>query len=302
MRKVLLTGGSGFLGSHLLQLLIDKGYQPIVLLRSTSDVWRISHLKNSYTTFISDNHITDIPRLFAKQEIDTIIHTATEYGRQKPLSAILQTNVIFPLQLIEEGLKHGLKQFINTDTFFGKKHFNLSYLNDYTSSKRILENLLIGLSSKVKISNLRIEHVYGENDAEQKFVTNTFRQTIQNAGDILLSEGLQKRDFIYVRDVANAYTIILDQDHPLPGFEEFEVGTGQSISVKELVTKIAAATNSTSTLNFGAVPGRDGEIADSKANNTTLKELGWEPKYSLDAALKMIAIVEQKRFIDGNQF
>lgn len=254
-------------------------------------------MQNSYTPFISDNHLKQLPLLFESNDVDTIIHTATEYGRQTSLSAILQTNVIFPVQLIEEGIKHKLTHFINTDTFFGKKQYNLNYLNNYTTSKRILENLLIDLSQKVRISNLRIEHVYGENDALQKFVTSIFKQTLQNDSEILLSEGTQKRDFIYVKDVANAYLSILKQDFQDPGFEEFEVGTGKSISVKELVKKIAIATATKSKLNFGAIPAREGEIEDSAANNMSLRKLGWEPHYGLEEALKIISEKEGKRFI-----
>ena len=297
MKNILLTGANGFLGSHILQLLIDKGYHPIVLLRSSSDIWRISHLQNSYTPFISDNHLKQLPLLFENNDVDTIIHTATEYGRQASLSAILQTNVIFPVQLIEEGIKHKLTHFINTDTFFGKKQYNLNYLNNYTTSKRILENLLIDLAQKLRISNLRIEHVYGENDALQKFVTSIFKQTLQNDNEVLLSEGAQKRDFIYVKDVANAYLQLIEQDFQDPGFEEFEVGTGKSISVKELVKKIAIATATKSKLNFGAIPAREGEIEDSAANNTSLRKLGWEPQYGLEEALKIISEKEKKRFI-----
>ncbi|RKR82244.1 nucleoside-diphosphate-sugar epimerase [Mucilaginibacter gracilis] len=300
MKKILLTGANGFVGSHILKLLIEKGYFPVALLRSTSNLWRIAHLRNSFDVFISDDHISDLPKLFDKYKIDAVIHTATEYGRHTPLSKILQTNVIFPLQLIESGSRKGLDLFINTDTFFGKKQFNLSYLNDYTTSKRVLESLLTNLSSQLKVVNLRIEHVFGESDDEQKFVTSILKQTIQNSDEILLSEGLQKRDFIYVKDVADAYINILENSGLSQGFQEYEVGTGESISIKELVTKIATATQSKTKLCFGAIPGRSGEIEDSKANNVSLKNIGWQPKYTLDAALTEMILTEKNRFTNEN--
>lgn len=299
IKGILVTGATGFLGSHLLDLLIKEGYKPIIFLRESSDVWRIRHLQNKYETFVSkDNSDEDIQSLFAKHHIQAIIHMATEYGRQIALSDILQTNVLFPLRLIEAGLKHNLQLFINSDTFFGKKQFNLKYLNNYTTSKRIFESVLTGLSSNLNIANMRIEHVYGENDSETKFVTNVLKQAIQNKSEILLTEGLQKRDFVYAADVANAYVTVLRQNKFITGYNEFEVGTGQSISVKEFVTTIADITNSVSFLNFGAVPVHSGEISDSSANITALKDLGWSPQYDLDTALRKIILTEKKRFTD----
>jgi nucleoside-diphosphate-sugar epimerase len=301
IKNVLITGASGFLGSHLLALLIKKGYSPVVFLRASSNIWRIEHLQSYYKTFISNgNNKEDIQALFAQHEIQAILHIATEYGRQTSLSNTIESNVIFPLRLIEAGLEHQLKLFINTDTFFGKKQFNLTYLNDYTSSKRILENLLQGLYSKVNIVNLRIEHVYGENDSEQKFVTNIFKQAIQNKSEILLTEGLQKRDFVYVDDVTEAYIRVLEQENWICGYNEFEVGTGRSITVKEFVLSIAEATGTKSVLNFGAVPGRDGEILDSSANIIPLRKIGWMPRYDIKKALGKIALIEKKRFTHEN--
>ena len=301
IKRILLTGASGFLGSHLLQLLINKGYNPLIFLRPNSDKWRIQHLEEGYTSFVSaDNGAISIANLFKQYKIEGILHVATEYGRGISLSSIIETNVLFPLRLIEEGIKNGLKLFINTDTFFGKKQFDLRYLNGYTTSKRILEGLLQGFSSALSIANLRIEHVYGENDSELKFVTNVLKQAIQNKSEILLTQGLQKRDFVYVEDVANAYISIIEHHDLIKGYNEFEVGMGQSISVKEFVTNIAQVTETKASLKFGAIPVHDGEIKESCADISALKNLGWEPQYNIDTALLKIIQTEKKRFSYGS--
>lgn len=299
-KKILLTGGNGFVGSHVLELLVEKGFCPVVLLRPNSDLWRISHLGDKFKTFKYSN-VDDLASVMEMHEIDTIIHIATEYGRYAPLSSILQTNVIFPLQLIEAGAKHSLELFINTDTFFGKEHFTLNYLNNYTTSKRILESLLRGLANKIGIANVRLEHVYGENDGQQKFVTNILTQALQNKDKIALSAGLQKRDFIYVKDVASAYLHVVHH-YRQTGFKEFEVGTGKSISVKAFVNKIAELTQSKSILDFGAIDTQTGEIEDSKADTTSLKKLGWHLTYNLDDALKTVILNEKKKLTHEIRF
>lgn len=292
-KNILLTGANGFVGSHVLELLVEKGFFPIALLRPTSDLWRLKKFEGKYQQCVF-NSAQDLADIMARHHVDTVIHTATEYGRQIPLSKILQTNLIFPLQLIEAGISNSLKLFINTDTFFGKKHFNQNYLNDYITSKRMLEGLLIGFSDKLGIANLRLEHVYGENDGQQKFVTSILTQALQNKDRILLTAGMQKRDFIYVKDVANAYLQVIKK-FPQTGFEEFEVGTGESISVQSFVNKIAEVTQSKSILDFGAINTYSGEIEDSKADNQPLRKLGWQPAYSLDEALTAVTLKEKKR-------
>jgi nucleoside-diphosphate-sugar epimerase len=187
--------------------------------------------------------------------------------------------------LIEAGALHQVKLFINTDTFFGKKQFDLKYLGSYTSSKRVLESFLPGLcTQQLSIVNLRIEHVYGGNDGEQKFVPAIIRQALQNKEEILLTAGLQKRDFVYVKDVANAYLSVLTSPGVI-GYKEFEVGTGQSATVKAYVSKIAEITGTKSLLNFGVLPTREGEITDSFADINPLKQLGWKPEYTIEQGL-----------------
>jgi nucleoside-diphosphate-sugar epimerase len=301
IKNILLTGANGFLGSHLLAALIKNGYKPIAYLRPSSDTWRIEHLKNNYITFISaDNSSNTIEKLFNEHEIDAIFHTATNYGRDAELSGIIETNVLFPLKLIEAGIKHQLKLFVNTDTFFGKKQFVLKYLNNYTTSKRMLESLLPDLTSKINIANLRIEHVYGENDSASKFVTSILKQLIKSNDEILLTEGLQKRDFVYIDDVINAYITILQNEELVNGYQEFEVGTGQSVAVKEFVLKMADAASTQSMLKFGALPTREGEIADSYANTAQLNKFGWKPQYDIDTAINKFYITEKKRYTDEN--
>lgn len=301
LKNVLVTGANGFLGSHLLDVLIKNGYLPIAYLRVGSDIWRIKHLQNSYIPFITTgNNEAEIEELFKSNKIQAIFHTATDYGRMTSLSNIIETNVIFPLKLIEAGIKYQTKLFINSDTFFGKKHFALNYLNNYIISKRIFESILLGLSSKIKIVNLRIEHIYGENDSDQKFVTSILKQLIQNTNEILFTEGNQKRDFIYVKDVANAYLSVLKNTSLLEKYQEFEVGTGKSISVKEFILKLAEVTASKSFLKFGTIPLRDGEILNSIANTSQLNKLGWKVQYNLDSAISTMVTTEKNRYSDEN--
>jgi len=295
-KTILLTGGTGFLGGHILNKLVKLDYHIIVLVRKTSNQNVIRLISEKITVFIIDDDKSNLKDLFRNYSIEIIIHTATDYGRNSSLANVLETNVILPIKLIEEGLNSKLEHFINTDTFFAKdQYIDCSYMNHYVKSKRILKEFLVGLSKKVNVSNLRLEHVFGENDSKQKFVTTLFKQLLENKEDIYLTKGIQTRDFIYVEDVVQAFISVLKHTNVLEGYNEFEVGLGNSIRVREFVEKVSAASNSSSKLWFGKVPIQDGEIMHSIADIGALSKIGWKPRYSIDLAIRKIINEERNK-------
>jgi len=301
MKKILLTGANGFLGSHILKLLLKEGYHPILLLRATSDLWRIEEVLDKCDTFIVNEVEQNLKDVFEAHEIYGVIHTATEYGRDQPLSQLLKTNVIFPVELIEHGLRSNIKVFINADTFFAKPQFKQTYLNNYTESKRILEKFLVQLSQDVLVCNLRLEHVFGENDSPQKFVTGIINKLNQNEKEILLTEGTQKRDFIYIEDAADAFIHVLKFADNKKEYKEFQIGTGESISIRTFVEVVARITHSKSKLIFGALPTREGDIKDSFADISNLIALGWKPKFDLQMAITNL-LLQDKNLNNEHRF
>lgn len=291
-KTILLTGATGFLGSHILRRLINDNYNVVILVRETSDNWRIKDF-NGFSIFVLNPTGSNIENVFDLYKIDMIIHLATEYGRNLPYSSIIESNVIFPIKLIEFGIKNKVQLFVNTDSYFGKFK-NHSYLAQYVESKQIINNYTKSLLD-IKVINLRLEHIYGEYDSDNKFITGVMNKMLSNENVIELTEGLQKRDFIYVKDVVDAYLIIINNQHLINNFTEFEVGTGNSITVKEFVMKMQIACGSKSELLFGALDTRANEIQDSKADSTKLISLGWRPKFVPETALKkIINIVKDK--------
>lgn len=179
---ILLTGATGFLGSRLLHKLVDtRKYKIIVLKRSTSNLVRIKDLlDNENISYINVDKKTEVfyKEFFEQNPIDIIIHTATFYGRgdEASITKVLESNMMFPLSLLEEAVKNGLKLFINTDSYFNKPNQTYRTLLDYSLSKKTLNLWLEYLSNKVKVANLRLEHIYGESDSPSKFVESMIRK------------------------------------------------------------------------------------------------------------------------------
>jgi CDP-paratose synthetase len=285
-KTILLTGATGFLGSHLLEALVESQYRVVILKRSFSDTWRIRHLLHKVTSYDLDKQPMDLA--FKDQKINVVIHTATHYGRNNdPVSKIVETNTLFPLQLLETASLFKTDTFFNTDTLLYK------YLNNYALSKKHFTEWLKLFSedSRIKGINLKIEHMYGPRDDSKKFVPWLVQQMRDNAKSIPLTKGEQKRDFIYITDVVSAYMLLLEKKLT-DQFSEFEVGTGKAVQVKNFVLELKNAMKMIQgldiqpRLDFGALPYRQGEFMEIKADIDRLSALGWKPKYEIPQGIE----------------
>ena len=290
--SILMTGGTGFLGSHLLNKILSNNVSVVLLKRSHSSLNNIENFINNPFLKIYDVDLIDVKDVFNENKIDVIIHTATDYGRNGFLTEVLNSNLIFPLSIIQEAIKHKVSYFINTDTFFNKGDLKYSHLINYSISKKLFLESIKEISSDIKIINMRIEHMFGISDSINKFVPKIINKLINNEPSIQLTDGFQKRDFIYIKDVVDAYYIVLKSlsDYSHPNFKTYDVGLGASMSIREFATTLKAKTNSVSLLDFGAIPTKKDEIMDSFADSDVLKSLGWTPMYSIQEAIDDLLI------------
>lgn len=285
--KLLLTGATGFLGSNILKSLYNK-YDVIILKRSFSKLDNIKVLEDNFTSYNIDE--ISIDSIFEKEKkIDIIIHCATNYGRkQEQPSTIIESNLIFPLKILEIAAKKGTKLFINTDTSLSKLDKVQGYMQNYIlSKKQFLEwGKLYAETQKISFVNLILEHIYGPGDDSSKFIAFLIESFKNDVVSIDLTAGEQYRDFIYIDDVVNAYLTVIRSNVELPGFSEFEVGSGNEIRIRELVELTKDLMDSKTVLNFGAIGYRENEVMSSKADISLLLSLGWEPEFDLKKGLR----------------
>jgi CDP-paratose synthetase len=290
--NVLLTGATGFLGSHLLGKMLLDGYHVAAIKRSSSNTWRIKKWFGHPNISLCDiDKVADLRAMFEMKQFDVIIHTATEYGRAGTnISHILDANLILPISLIELGIEHGVRCFLNTDTFYNKQDNSYSNLLNYSLSKRSMLLWLRHLSTNIRVINIILEHVYGPYDSKSKFVEYLIQQiAIEKVSKIALTPGDQKRDFVYVEDVVEAYICLMQYGLTNDfSFKGFEVGSGASVKVRDFAEAVRKVSGSDTELGFGDISYGKNETMDSKAEIAPLKELGWTPKITLEKGVSCI--------------
>lgn len=286
MAKILLTGAGGYVGNILAKKLLQSGYEIIALLKDSKE-----QTYEGCKVFPLDKF--SIQDIFNEVEIDGIIHLATCYGRNgESTQEIANSNIIFPLMVLKEAIKNNVKFFINTDSILSPK------ISEYALSKNQFRQWLNFYKDNIIAVNLRIDHFFGPFDKPNKFIAFILHELHKNVSYINLTEGNQKRDFIYIDDLISAYQILVENalnDKFLVGEEyNFDVVSGIQTSIKEAVLACKELTGNTkTTLNFGALSLRKGEIPAYNHNIEGLHKLGWKANITFREGIKKIIEIEK---------
>lgn len=283
MKRLLITGATGFIGSHFVRTALQRDWQITAFCRNGSSFHRLDGIRDKIDWVEMD---TDDLRwksdVFTKGQVDAAIHFATNYGRGKPpVTELLASNLVFPMTLVEGCIAHEVPVFINTDTCFPETY---PYLQGYTLSKKQFKRWgeLACQGTKTRFLTMELQHPFGPGDGRDKFIPWLIEQCRIQGNIIPLTTGLQKKDFVYVSDVVEAYFCALDRFQVAsPSEGTIQIGRGESVSIREMAELTNALCGNVAELRFGAIPGRPGEIEESRASLAVSCEMGWEPKVGL---------------------
>lgn len=288
-KTILITGGTGYLGSNIARALCDD-YQVIILKRSFSPIKRIEKIISKIELFNIDE--INLKNVFLNKKIDAVLHCATHYGRKSkdPLE-IVEANLVLPLTLLNLAKANAVSCFINTDTILDKG------INAYSLSKSQFSDWLRILAVDIVCVNMELEHFFGPLDDSSKFVTHLIHSILKGENEIRLTKGEQKRYFVYIDDVVNAFKLIIEESSTLSkGYHSFQIGSPQGISIRAFVETIKRLAGNESTfLNFGAIPYRDKEVMDPDLDISLLMKLGWSIDIPLEEGLQMTIAAEKEQ-------
>ena len=284
----LVTGGAGFIGSNLVDYLIEQGHEVICVDNESAECNDKFYWNDKACNIIGD--ITDynfIKNCF--KEVDYVFHLAAESRLQpaikNPIEAVYK-NCVGTTTILQCAREAGVKRFVYSSTSSGYG-FNPSpnvetqpddCLNPYSASKIAAEKFckmysdLYGLETVV----LRYFNVFGERSprrGQYAPVIGIFdRQRLSGEALTIVGDGTQRRDFIYVGDVAKANLIAAEANLDKKYFGQvFNIGSGINYSVQEIADAISD--------NQTYIPKRDGEMETTWSNIEKASEiLGWKPE------------------------
>ncbi|MDT3719870.1 NAD(P)-dependent oxidoreductase [Pseudomonas oryzihabitans] len=285
---VLLTGATGFFGSHLVRRFQADGHRVSVLVRGDLAGSRLAGSRAALE--VLDAQAALAPQVAAAGP-DVVVHAATCYGRRgEGDQELLQVNVQWALELLLACGAARVPVFVNLDTSLPHG------INAYALSKHHFRDWLRlrCATAAPRVLNIRLESLYGPGDDASKFATGLIRALLAGRPDFPLTAGLQRRDFIHVEDAVVAFGLLLEDflGHTAV-FREAAVGTGQAVTIREFAETAKRLSDSATRLAFGALPYRPQELMCTAADTTELQRLGWAG--ARDLATGLAQTIDQER-------
>jgi len=296
--KVLVTGASGFIGSHLVKRLLKENADVHIILRKSSDLNRRSEVENKI--MINYGNITDYN--FVRETINTlkpkkIFHLAGYLKRDTALESLkinIKINFFGTLNILKSLQGENIERFIFISTSEGyipgkppfREEQRRSPVSSYSASKICAENLceLFSNTYKIPVVILRPFQVYGSGQGRGMIIPDMILSLLNDI-PIKITKGEQTRDFIHIDDVVESLILAAVKKGAIG--QTFNVCSGVEYKVKDLALKISNLVGGELKPIIGGLPYRKNEIWRYFGDNTRIrKKLGWKPVVPIEEGLK----------------
>ncbi|MGE6551252.1 NAD-dependent epimerase/dehydratase family protein [Bacillus mycoides] len=295
-KTFLITGGYGFIGSHLIRRLLNLQAKIVLFIRTSSNPWRLKDaLKNIETYEVDIRNKMQVQDAIKKINPDYIFHLAA-YGVNSAhtdyINAI-ETNIIGTCNIIQAAKFVNCKKIINmgSSSEYGNKmepiheKMLLTPVDIYGSTKAAGTILAHQIASENNISliTLRPFGIFGEAEDPHKLFSYIILQVLQNK-DVNLTLCNQLRDYCYIENIIDV--CILAVENTTVQNEIFNIGSGNIYPLKHYVELLYKHLNTNSRPNYGAIPSRTNERWLPEADIQKIKNfLSWEPRITIEEGI-----------------
>ena len=306
-KKALVTGGAGFIGSNLVDRLIEEGLNVAVVDSLSTGRRENVPAKASYHRV--DIRSKDLAEVFKRERPEVVFHLAAQASVSRSVREVFldaDVNVIGSINLLEQCQGSGVDRVVYSSTggaLYGEperlpcdENHSVRPLSPYGASKYAFEAYLHTYRAihGLRHTILRYGNVYGpRQDPEgEAGVVAIFTGNMLDGGPVsIFGDGLQERDFVYVGDVVEANVLAMRQEAD----DIFNIGTGGPTNVNEIFAKLKDLTGYEPQANYG--PPREGDVYKIYLDVAKAKAgLGWEAKVGLEEGL-----AETVEFFKGKQ-
>lgn len=300
MKRIILTGATGFVGANLCRRLLHDGHELHLLVRPNYLRWRIEDIRTD--VHLHKINLCDeeyLRKVVDKIRPDWIFHLAAHgaYSSQTDLRQMVQTNILGTINLIEACLKTGFEAFVNTGSSseYGFKDHAPSEIewlepNSYYAVTKASATLFCRYTAqnrRVLLPTLRLYSVYGPYEEPARLLPTLIRQGFTGELPPLVAPDIV-RDYVYVEDVVDAYLLAATRPAQKPG-AVYNVGTGVQTSLCEVVEVAWRVMNITAKPEWGTMPNRDWDTTVWVADNREIRaELGWQPHYTFEQGFRVM--------------
>lgn len=287
MKKVLITGGTGFIGSKVTDELLKRGYEVHALVYPPLAPAQENFIQ--YEMNLMDSQAVD--QFLAFHQFDSLIHLAWYVGPKCHVSDLNMDWVIATLNLLKSFKEHGGKKFLGAGTC-SEYEYKYGYLLEddtptdpqtlYGNGKNAVFNIakVYCKQNEIDFKWPRIFNLYGPNEKPQRLMPSVINSCLKGE-DVKVSDCLKFQDYLHVEDTARGIVDVFESE--LQG--AVNICSGQPVQLRTIVNKIAELTDFKGNILWGAVPAAFGDDV-VVGNNTKLKSIGWKPKYTLEEGLK----------------
>ncbi len=315
IQRICITGGHGFIGTHLTRKLCEAGYDVGVISRRDPATIPPPDSGNNPRVFFGDiRDYASVYDIYATFRPDCIIHLATFYAvEHKPdeLAVMVDTNTKGTINLLEAAKNLQIARFINTSTCAVYEPGSTPLSEDnairpqnlYALTKAHAEEACAFYAANYGVDTvtLRLFPPYGPGDHERRLIPYVIK-SLSVGTSPALTTGNQKWDFVYVDDIVDAYLAVLNSPHSFGGHKVFNIGTGHPYSIRDVVERIRSTVSPSTDLAWGTVSHRKNEVwfnsGDITRANAVLK---WEPRTGLDDGLSRTVEWFTRKTGDGNK-
>ena len=275
-KNILVTGGSGFIGSHVVDSLVKRNYKVTILDLVKPKRKDIKFIKGDLLNY---NLINE-----AVKKNNLIFHLAAVSDINKvktiPLKTI-STNIIGTTNLLEASRKVNIKKFIFASTYYSSSNAGNLYTTSKKASELIIKNynLLYGLNYTI----LRYPTAYGPRNREVDAVSIFVKKALKNLTLVIQGNGQQKRNYLYAEDLAEGSMVALKKKLKN---KTITLASNQNIKMIHLAKKIIKLTKSKSKIKYSRKRKRIDDFTSNFISNSKIYDfIGWKPKFSLNSGL-----------------
>lgn len=302
--KMLITGGAGFIGSHLCDKYTKEGHTVLCLDNFLSgDLRNIRHLLNNRNFKLIKGDVRDLSLLEKIiHDVDIVFHLAAQIHVERSYiepKLTYDVNVMGTQNVLEVSRIYDAKRVIyaSTSEVYGSAQYcpideahPLNAPHPYGASKIAADRMCYAYIKTygLNVSIVRNFNVFGprQRDIGYGGVISIFaRRIMNNTPPIIYGDGKQTRDYTFIEDIVRGYDLVLNHSEPI--LEPVNFGTGIEVTIIDLANKVIELFGKKNELQPMHVEPRIGEVKQLIANASMAKDmLGWEPKYSLDEGLE----------------